>query len=157
MTKIYEGLKKDFPQEALKADVSRGRGNPFTSVGAQYIIERFNEVLGVDGWQFTGDFEKVDDGVLFFGTLGIRMHAPSPSMVEGVIDNGWHFVEGVGFSAMKRNLGDTYKGARTDALSKAASLLGVANEVFKGNVPPPGSSAPTTPSAPQQRGAMFKK
>jgi hypothetical protein len=150
---IYNKLKADFPQEALKADISRGRGNPFTSVSAQYIVERLNEVLGIDGWSFTGDFEKTEEGVLFFGALGIRMSTVTPSavMADGPGEGRWHVVEGVGFSAHKRNVGDCFKSARTDALSKAASLLGIANEVFKGNVPPPGSSKPAAQPAPAQR------
>jgi hypothetical protein len=153
---IYKKLTADFPQEALKADVSRGAGNPFTSVGAQYIVERLNEVLGVDGWSFTGDFERADEGVLYFGNLAIRMNGEPKNPITGT-DGVWHVVEGVGFSAIKRNLGDTYKSARTDALSKAASMLGVANEVFKGNVPPPVRGAKPQAKAPQQRAGGGKK
>lgn len=41
-----------------------------------------------------------------------------------------------GFSADKKNEGDAYKGAKTDSLSKAASMFGVGNDVFKGLVDP---------------------
>lgn len=124
----YTKLTAEFPPEALSVDDSRGFA--LTSVRAQWIVERLNEVLGVDGWQFTGKYEpQSDGGVLYFGQLTI------------VGDEGkWHTVEGVGFAASKKNLGDTYKGARTDALSKAASLIGVANSVFKGMVKPPEKS-----------------
>lgn len=146
---IYAGLTADFAQEALSIDSSRGFD--LTSVKAQYVVERLNQVLGVLGWRFTGEYqEREDGGVLYFGKLYIMMEEGEP-----------HVVEGVGFSAKKKNVGDTYKGARTDALSKAASMIGVANEVFKGNVKPVKGGS-STAAAPRQRAGgakttMFKK
>ena len=134
---LYEGLKAPFPKEALSTDSSRGFA--LTSIKAQYVTERLNEVCGVDGWSFTGEYKEVsgEGGVLFFGVL--------------TINDGFkgHQQEAVGFSAQKRNVGDAYKGAKTDALSKAASLFGLGNEVFKGNVAPPGATKKKASSKPR--------
>jgi len=120
MTKeIYDRLKAEFPKEALSKDTSRGF--ELTSVKAQYIIERLNEVLGIGGWQLKGEFTDHPNGVLYFGNLHIML----PNDV-------CHTVEAIGFCGKKKNIGDMYKSARTDALSKAASQVGVANSVFKG-------------------------
>ena len=124
---IYEGLKKPFPKEALSTDSSRGFD--LTSVKAQYVVERLNEVVGVNNWRHTGVYELVEGGVLFKGQL--------------IISNGQDGTvrEAVGFSQIKRNVGDAYKGAKTDSLSKCASQFGLANEIFKGNVAPPSKTA----------------
>ena len=45
-----------------------------------------------------------------------------------------HSVEAIGYSDNKKNIGDTYKSARTDALSKAGSYFGIGNEMYKGNI-----------------------
>lgn len=130
--KIYEELKKPFPAEAYSVDNSRGFN--LTSIKAQYVVERLNEVLGIDGWELTGDYKEVEGGVLFIGSL--------------IINDGYkgHKQEAIGFSAIKKNIGDAYKGAKTDALSKSASLFGLGNEVFKGNVAPPVKRPATTRS-----------
>lgn len=129
---IYKKLSAPFPEEALSKDSSRGFD--LTSVKAQYVVERLNDVLGIDGWRVTGEYEYIKDkegtieDVVFHGKLLIR------------IGRLWHIIESVGHSEMKKHVGDSLKGARTDFLSKAASLVGVANDVFKGKVKPPGSS-----------------
>jgi hypothetical protein len=121
--KIYEGLKQPFPAEAYSVDSSRGFN--LTSIKAQYVVERLNEVCGIDGWELTGDYKEVEGGVLFIGHL--------------IVNDGHrgHKQEAIGFAQFKKNVGDAYKGAKTDALSKSASLFGLGNEVFKGNVAPP--------------------
>jgi len=125
-------LSKPFPAEAMTTDNSRGFA--LTSIKAQYIVERLNEVLGIDGWQHRGRFEKVEEGVLFHGEL--------------VLDNGGQGIMqlGTGFSKDKKNVGDSYKSAKTDSLSKSASLFGVGNDVYKGKVPPPSGTSKTSKS-----------
>lgn len=120
--KIYNELRADFPKEAYQQDKSRGFA--LTSIRAQYIVERLNTVLGIGGWTLKGNFDKQDNDIVYFGTLVFR------------VGDKYYTHEGVGHSAIKKNLGDSYKSARTDCLSKIASLIGVGNEVFKGNVDP---------------------
>jgi hypothetical protein len=117
---LYKKLKADFPKEAMQVDSSRGFD--LTSIKAQYIIERMNDVFGIDGWRFTGTYQSTEKGVIYLGKLIYRVGT------EDCIR------EGVGYSDNKKNMGDTYKGATTDFVSKVCSHLGVGNEVFKGNV-----------------------
>lgn len=122
---MYEKLCAPFPEEALQADRSRG-SREFTSVKAQYISERLNQVFGIDGWYVEPQFSETEDGVLCLGKLHYK------------VGDIWLYRTGVGFAKYSsENLGDTYKGAMTDSRSKAASELGVANDVFKGKVPVP--------------------
>lgn len=117
---LYKKLIAPFPREAMSIDSSRGFD--LTSIKAQYVIERMNEVFGIDGWRFTGTYQSTDKGVIYLGKLIYKI---------GTED---YIREGVGYSDNKKNMGDTYKGATTDFVSKVCSHLGVGNEVFKGNV-----------------------
>lgn len=137
---LYAKLSAPFAQDAYSVDSSRGFN--LTSIKAQYIVERLNEVLGIGGWRHIGKYEVVKsdsgetEGVLFHGELLLRLGSST------------HVVQSVGYSTDKSNKGDEYKGAKTDALSKAASYIGVGNEVFKGLVDPAtiskGTKATTT-------------
>lgn len=124
---IYKELSKPFPKEAHSQDISRSKNFPLTSIKAQWVVERLNTVLGFSGWSMSGDFENLGDGVIYRGTLEVL---------------NIHKVEAIGYADLKtqkgnkKNIGDVYKSARTDALSKAASWIGVGNDVFKGNVDP---------------------
>jgi hypothetical protein len=124
---IYEKLKAPFPTEALSSDVSRGF--TLTSVKAQYIVERLNDALGLGSWKLEGNYEKIGNGVMFHGKLTVEICGKTIQ------------VENSGYAEPKENkksnAGDVYKSARTDCLSKCASWLGVANEVYKGNVQAP--------------------
>ena len=122
---IYERLSYPFDREAIQL-IPYGKLKLHT-IKAQYIVERLNEVLGFSGWSMHGEYMPTDKGVLYKGVLKIKAFD--------------HEVEAVGYSDFNQNnLGYSYKSAKTDALSKAASWIGVGNDVFKGKgdeAPPP--------------------
>lgn len=148
----YKELTAEFPTESIKA-VPGSAG--LTSIRPQYIIERLNEVVGLGNWSHaatlpnSAGYQDTEDGVLYFGTLLIR---------DGDKFSQQH---SVGFCSrymdrkktMAKNIGDMYKAAKTDSLSKAASLYGIGNSVFKGLVAPPGKA--TTPSVKSASGGDF--
>lgn len=121
---LYIKLSEPFKNEALSIDNSRGFA--LTSIKAQYVIERLNNVLGPMNWTFGGTFREVNDdkgkltGVVYEGALVIN--------VDGKQNK--HFAPG--YSSAKKNMGDTYKSAQTDSLCKCASRYGIGNEVYKG-------------------------
>lgn len=124
---VYPKFLEDFESSAMSIDSSRGFD--LTSVKAQYVVERLNQVCGFDGWNHSSaipgtGYQLTEDGkgVLYFGQL--------------LIDNGVRCIarQSVGYALIKKNVGDAYKAAKTDSLSKCASMIGIANEVYKGNV-----------------------
>jgi len=132
MSDIYDKLKADFTPDAFSEDKSRGFA--LTSIKAQYVVERLNDVFGVDGWSATYDFSRPDGKeVLSICTLNVIIGDKQVSRVA------------VGASQAKKQLGDTYKSAMTDSLGKAASHFGVGNDVFKGLVNPDGSKKGSKP------------
>lgn len=119
---IYQKLAAPFPKEAYSSDTSRGFA--LTSLKAQYVRERLNEVLGIMNWTFGGEYKEVDGGIIYLGALVITVNGKQNKFFAP------------GYSANKKNLGDAYKGANTDSLCKCASNIGVGNDVFKGLVDP---------------------
>ena len=121
---LYNKLTAAFPRDAFSTDSSRGFD--LTSVKAQYIVERLNETFGFDRWSMKGEYERLPDGVLFIGDLIIALDDCEHTVYSMA---GWGKLRKAGW-------GDAYKGAKTDALGKACSMIGIANSVFKGQVDP---------------------
>jgi len=161
MQAIYNELKAPFEKEAYGIDKSRGTNNQFTSIGAQYIIDRLNTVLGLGRWELTGNYElgKDESGkvvyAIYYGNLDVRIHTKDG---DSTVISEIH-IENVGYSEQKmvedkyakikgtmrpsRLIGDMLKSAKTDCLSKCSSYLGIGDDVFKGKVKP--GSAPVQP------------
>lgn len=142
---IYQKLTEPFPKEAYT--VLYRTGKELTSIKAQYIVERLNEVFGLGGWRFDGEWKEENDGILFFGELTYsiedskgEIRSFSTGLIPGFSDGG-----------KDKDRGDAYKGARTDALSKAASQLGVGNDVFKGLVQADSFKSKLTPKTKEER------
>lgn len=112
---LREALSKELPKEALQPVL----GKPYlTSIRGIYVTERFNEVFGVGGWRVKVEFvERKEDVVVV-------------KVIFEVPERGIYY-ECYGGNNNK-DLGDAYKGATTDALTKIGSYLGVGIEVFKG-------------------------
>lgn len=126
---IYKKLTAPFPDVAYAADMTRAE-KVLTSLKAQYIVERLNEVFGLGNWKLDGEWNDVEDGVLFFGKLECYFmeDGNQVTIATGTVP---------GFAGVDHaSTGDAYKSARTDSLSKSASLLGVGNEMYKGNIEP---------------------
>ena len=164
---LYSLFKEDFPSEAYSSDMSRGFA--LTSLKAQYIIERLNETVGFNNWRLDGDYKEIEDketgdfqGVLFQGKLVLFL---TEYYKDGDANNV-HQVPTVGyheaFTVDKKSgnkkyklYGDVYKSARTDALSKAASYLGIGNDMFKGKVSTTGE-VKTSKSSPTKKPSSFQ-
>nr|DAN33369.1 MAG TPA: hypothetical protein [Caudoviricetes sp.] len=114
---LKEVLSKELPLEALQPIP----GKPYlTSIKGIYVTERFNEVFGVGGWRVKVEFvERKEDAVV----VKVIFEVPEKNI----------YYECYGGNNNK-DLGDAYKGATTDALTKIGSYLGVGLEVFKGKV-----------------------
>ena len=148
---LIEALRAPFPPEALKPDTSRGF--ELTSIKAAYVIERLNEVLGPCGigWRYThSPFEDVgNDGrpeVVTEVAFQYRLADDAAGCGRVTWADGWQYgTDGAWsepiFACGGKGLGrggapytDARKSAVTDGLTKAASMIGVGHQVFKGLV-----------------------
>jgi Rad52/22 family double-strand break repair protein len=128
-------LKEPLPREAVSPNPQK----PGLSViKVIYVVERLNEVFGLNGWHVDNEVVETGRMVVVRATLSIPQYAIAIEQFGGN-DNP--------------DRGDAYKGACTDALSKCASYLGIGMDVYKGLYEQPGagpqngaSSATRTPA-----------
>ena len=148
-------LKAPFPSDALSPDTSRGF--ELTSIKAAYVIERLNDVFGVcgSGWRFVhSPFESLtiaDDRTEIVTEVALQYRLPaSDDASSPPVEwrEGWACdptrqplwsepVFAIGGHALGRGsvpTTDARKSAVTDGLTKAASMLGIGHQVFKGLV-----------------------
>lgn len=103
-----------------------------SSIKSMYVTERLNEVFGIGSWRTSTEVvERFEKMVVVKLTFTVPEYGISYECYGGN-DNS--------------DLGDAYKGATTDALSKVASWLGIGAEVFKGKQK--GLSQPAQQQAP---------
>ena len=108
-------LVQPLPPEAVTPHPTK---NYLSSIKSIYVTERLNEVFGVGSWKV--EVDKVDQSNKM---VVVKVHLTIPTY-------------GIDYECYGGNdnadLGDAYKGATTDALTKIASWIGIGKEVFKG-------------------------
>ena len=111
--KQREQLREPLPPEAISQHPTKAY---LSTIKAIYVVERMNDVFGIGGWKVENEFiEKVDKMVV----------------VKSVFTSGDIYIEAFGGND-NIDLGDAYKGACTDALTKIGSYLEIGMDVFKG-------------------------
>ena len=127
-TEMYEALKKPLSAEAVKPHPTK---TYLSSIKAIFVTERLNDVFGCGSWQIRA--EKIVDGEKGMVVVKVILTIPEYDVYYesfGGNDNG-------GEGSKNFDLGDAYKGATTDGITKIGSYLGIGIDVFKGlkNVP----------------------
>lgn len=164
MDEKSELLKAPFDDQAYSADTSRGF--ELTSIKAAFVIERLNEVFGLcgAGWRYEhsdfvetraagGDRLELTTEIALQFTMGETGNCP-PAVWDKVEKtwtypaieaDSWSYpIKAYGGNSVGRGgvpYTDACKSAITDGLTKAASMIGVGHEAFKGLLG--GSNAPS--------------
>ena len=131
---MREALRMPLPKEAVKQHPTK---TFLSSIKAIYVTERLNDVFGVGSWQIKVNHVTTTDKSMV--VVKVEFSIPEYGIYfecYGGNDNG-------GENSKNFDLGDAYKGATTDALTKIGSYLEIGIDVFKGL----GNTAP----APQQQ------
>lgn len=140
LKEIYAQLSADLPTESIqsvKKEVSK-KGYDATGHGYQYIINRLNEVV-FGHWRMfhevvsknvreknTIDWYDVTIKVII--QIGNRHFINGQSVFEVL-------AEGEGYGGHSaRNEYDAYKGAHTNAIKKAAAMLGIGKRAYEGTL-----------------------
>lgn len=133
---MRNALKAQLPAEAVKQHPTK---TFLSSIKAIYVTERLNDVFGVGSWQIRTEHVTTTDKsmVVVKVTLSIPKYGVYYESYGGN-DNG-------GENSKNFDLGDAYKGATTDAITKIGSYLEIGIDVFKG------LSTPTTKTPPAQQ------
>jgi len=121
---MYAALKAPLPSAAVKQHPTK---TFLSTIKAIYVTERLNDVFGCGAWRIKVDHVTTNDKsmVVIKTTFEIPEYGVYYECYGGN-DNG-------GENSKNFDLGDAYKGATTDALTKIGSYMGIAIEVFKGN------------------------
>src|ERR1700740_2272872 len=113
-TDLLEKLKAPLPAEAVSPNPEKPG---LSAIKVIYVVERLNEVFGLNGWHVDNEVVETGRMVVVRATIAIPVYAIAIEQFGGN-DNP--------------DRGDAYKGACTDALSKCASYLGIGMDVYKG-------------------------
>lgn len=169
---IRENLSAPLPKEAIEKaakEVTR-KGYDTTGYQYQFVVDRFNEVLGLDGWNFTYKIireaaGKYQSGQEFYDItceVSITLGSLTRSCVGG---------------HRSATYADALKGAITNAFKKTAAFFGVGADAYRGTIdedyrpvpvlgnpeimPKTGQSVPNKsnlrPITAKQRGLLFGK
>ena len=116
-------LSSPLPSEAITKHPTK----PFlSSIKSIYVTERLNDVFGVGVWRIKSEVvDKGDKGMI---VVKVVFSVPDYGIeyeCYGGNNNG-------GEGSKNFDLGDAYKGAVTDAISKIGSWMGIGADVFKG-------------------------
>lgn len=121
-------LRVPLPKEAIKPHPTKSY---LSSIKAIYVTERLNNVFGTGAWTLkTHEIERGDKGMVVIKSI---LEVPDYGIYYesyGGNDNG-------GDTSKNFDLGDAYKGATTDGITKICSYLEIGIDVFKGLVAPP--------------------
>lgn len=120
-----EKLKEPLPTEAVKPHPTK---TFLSSIKAIYVVERLNDVFGIGSWHLKSEvIDNKSAMIVVKSTLTIPEYGIELESFGGN-DNG-------GENSKNHDLGDAYKGATTDALTKICSYLEIGMDVFKGKTP----------------------
>jgi len=141
MEKITDEMRKalnaTLPSEAITKHPTK---TYLSSIKAIYVTERLNDVFGVGSWRTKVEKESVNDN----GMVVVKLIFEIPNY--GVYYESFGGNDNGGEASRNFDLGDAYKGATTDALTKICSFLEIGIDVFKGKGNTPVAKAPFKPS-----------
>lgn len=125
---MRNALRKPLPDEAIKPHPTK---TFLSSIKAIYVTERLNDVFGVGKWNTKVDHITTTEKSM----VVVKLYFSIPEYgvyyeCFGGNDNG-------GENSKNFDLGDAYKGATTDAITKVGSYLEIGIDVFKGKSTPP--------------------
>jgi len=120
---MYEALKKPLPDEAVKPHPTK---TFLSSIKAIYVTERLNEVFGCGAWQLKTEHVTTGEGSMV--VVKVTLEIPK----YGVYYESFGGNNNGGEGSKNFDLGDAYKGATTDGITKIGSYLGIGIDVFKG-------------------------
>ena len=151
---LYEQLSKPFPKEILTIDDSRGTS--LNSIPAYYVIERLNRVLGLCGigWGYKEIEQKKEENEIV--SRGEFWYKIGGETYKIQCEGGKSIVRTHATGTL--HVADAIKGARTNAICKGASFIGVGIQVYQGQEKAiTQTTAPrTTPNADHQTPSTTK-
>ena len=132
---LFKELSKPFPEKVIqrtKGAITK-KGYDTTGFGYQYLVNRFNEVMGVGNWNWRFKVMKEEEGMFKGGTPFWEVTGRTEIMVKLNI-GGKEIIHGEFGGHRARNYTDALKGASTNAFKKTAAFFGVGRQAFEGSI-----------------------
>ena len=141
-------LNARLPAEAIKQHPTK---KYLSTIKTIFTIERLNEVFGLNGWVDRYEVVTVTASKTWMDEHGEEHESNPMVVVKGELTIPEYGIRREAFGGNdNEDLGDAYKGACTDALSKMASAIGIGMDVYKGNPNAPAEKYKQQPKAAPQ-------
>lgn len=124
MSELYNKLVANLPEESITKHPTK---TYLSSIKAIYVTERLTTVFGVGKWRTRVKCENVN-----FDTGMVIVHVTFEVPELGIYYESFGGNDNGSVDNKNFDLGDAYKGATTDAITKIGSYLGIGIDVFKG-------------------------
>ena len=154
MVKSIEALRRKLRAPLPAEAITQNADNERSAVNPMFIVERLNDCFGEDGWEINYRVQE--------------SHPNSKMIVVECLLNCWlpwvkdrpekaHIRRRAFGGQSNDDRGDAFKGACTDALTKAASHLGIAHQVYKGLYDLQPRAVAVEPETPKRDGRVLNQ
>ena len=129
LNEVYRELIQPLPDEAIeRAPKEKTRkGYDTTGYQYQYLVERLNEVVGIENWYMTNEVVKEIEGQFNNGAPSYEITVRTTVVVMGVSKTA-------GGGHKSSCYADAFKGAITNGFKKTVALFGLGQEAYKGMI-----------------------
>jgi hypothetical protein len=135
---LYELLSAPLPEEAIQRTEKEKtkKGYDTTGFGYQFIVNRFNEVLGIGGWNWSFVESKEDRIEGEYSSSKAKYYdLTGEATITIFANNKFNLIESLSHSETgghkSATIADAKKGASTNALKKTAGFFGVGRQAFE--------------------------
>lgn len=127
---IYAALAQDLPEKAVERTLGSktGKGYDTTGYKYQYVVNRFNEVLGITNWWFTHEIVDTQNVQTSRGNSRIAVSVTTTITIR-IGDREVSKTLSGGHNS--NNHADALKGAITNSFKKTAALFGVGKAAYE--------------------------
>ena len=132
---LYELLSTPLPETGIQRSNKEQtkKGYDTTGYGYQFIVNRFNEVLGIGGWNWT--FEELERGEGAYKSGGKFFTITGKSTITIFANEKYAIKSDISHTEFgghqSSTITDALKGSATNALKKTASFFGVGRQAFE--------------------------
>ncbi len=131
--RIYKELA--YPIDKIAEQRTKGsitkKGYDTTGYGYQYLVNRFNEALGVGNWNWEFKILKEEKGTFAKGSPYYDLAGEVTIRIK--VDTDW--VKHTEYGGHRAgNYTDAIKGASTNGFKKCAAFFGVGKQAFEGSI-----------------------
>ena len=155
---LYIELSKPLPIEGIQRTTKEQtqKGYNTTGYGYQFIVNRFNEVLGIGGWNWS--FTEIERAEGAYRS-GQKFYSVTGSVTITVFLENEKSISHTEFGGHQSALiTDALKGASTNALKKTSAFFGVGKQAFEKTIDEDYATQPMTKNiSPIDYSAILKK